>query len=110
MKVAIFLFRNDPMITMHVFLYLKELNERGEGKLILEGQATALPRTAEGKVRELYEMVKEKGWIDCVCKACSMATDSLDYNEKEGLRICSELEGHPSMAKYLEKGYTVLAF
>ncbi len=110
MKTAIFLFKNDPMTALHVFLYLKELNENGTAKLILEGAGTALPKSAEGKVKELYEMAKEKGWIDCVCRACSMATNSLEYNEKEGLPLCSELEGHPSIDKYLREGYTVLVF
>ncbi|HPJ30696.1 MAG TPA: hypothetical protein PLZ42_04835 [Methanothrix sp.] len=33
---------------------------------------------------------------------------SLRSAEEQGLSICDELLGHPSMARYLEAGYTVL--
>jgi len=44
MKFAIFLFNDDEMCSIHTFLYLKELNENKEAKLILEGRATRIPK------------------------------------------------------------------
>jgi hypothetical protein len=35
---------------------------------------------------------------------------SLEDVEKIGFPTCSELMGHPSMAKYIEDGYTIITF
>ncbi len=109
MKVVIFLFNEDLMCAQHAFLYAKELNEKGiEAKIVLEGKATSIPRRYESSpaFKKLYEVAKK--WIDCVCKACSIATKSLEFAEKEGLRICSDLNGHVSMEKYIREGYAVI--
>lgn len=111
-KFAIFLFTDEEMCMVHAFLYVKELNEKGiEAKLILEGKATAVPKLyADGKglVGKWYSVAKENGWIDCTCKACSAVTGSLEAAEKEGLRICSDLNGHVSMEKYVSQGYRII--
>lgn len=113
-KYAIFLFNDDEMCMVHAFMYVKELNEKGkEAKLILEGKATAVPKLyADGKgmVGKWYDMAKKNGWIDCVCKACSTVIKSLEAAEREGLKICSDLNGHVSIDKYLSNGYTVIVF
>ena len=103
MKYVLFLFNDDEMCIVHAFLYVKEMNERGiEAKLVLEGKATTIPKLyADGKglVGKKYLEAKEKGWIDCVCKACSAVTKSLEAAEKEGLNVRSDLSGHVSMEK-----------
>ncbi|WP_202318951.1 hypothetical protein [Archaeoglobus neptunius] len=111
MKYAIFLFNDDEMCMVHAFLYVRELNENGvEARLILEGRATKVPKMyrESGLIGRYYEEAKEKSWIDCVCRACSVATDSLSYAEKEGLRICGDLNGHVSILSYINRGYGVL--
>jgi len=35
---------------------------------------------------------------------------SLDEVEKLGFSLCDELMGHPSMASYIEKGFTIITF
>ncbi len=112
-KYAIFLFNDDEMCMLHVFLYLRELNERGcEAKLIIEGKATVIPaKYAEGSIiSRHYQEAKERGWIDCICKACSAKMGSLKDAEREGLNVCSDLNGHVSLARYIDEGYEVLVF
>jgi hypothetical protein len=54
--------------------------------------------------------VKELGLIDCVCKACSAKMEALPGIEEQGLPLCGEMVGHPSLARYIEKGYTIVTF
>ena len=114
MKYAIFLFNDEEMCIVHAFLYVKELNEGGiEAKLILEGKATAIPKLysdGKGLVGKRYLEAKERGWIDCVCKACSAVMNSLEAVEKEGLNVCSDLNGHVSFEKYVKDGYSIIIF
>lgn len=35
---------------------------------------------------------------------------SLDEVEKLGFPLCDELMGHPSMASYIKKGFTIITF
>ena len=112
MKFAIFLFNEDEMCAVHAFLYLKELNESYEAKLILEGRATKIPKIYEESrlLKNHYLKAKGEGWIDCVCKACATVTGSLKAAEEEGLNICADLNGHVSIAKYINNGFRILIF
>lgn len=56
----------------------------------------------------VYKKAKELNLIDCVCKACSMKMGVLTYNEKSGIPINDELNGHPSMARFIENGYEII--
>ena len=101
-KVALFAFNGDPMCFAHVLINALDMREKNyDVKLIIEGSATKL---------SLYEKMKEACLIDCVCRACSAKMGSLKSAEDQGLPICDELLGHPSIARYLEAGYTVLTF
>ncbi len=53
---------------------------------------------------------EKAGIIDCVCKACSTQTGALESAEEQGLPICSEMSGHPSLSRYMEAGYEVIVF
>ncbi len=111
MKFAIFLFNEDLMCAQHAFLYAKELNEKGiTTKIVLEGRATSIPRRYKDSpaFEKIYELAKKNGWIDCVCKACSAATKSIEAVRQEGLRLCSDLNGHVSMEKYIRSGYQII--
>ena len=50
------------------------------------------------------------GLIDCVCHACATKTGSLEEVMAQGLPICNEMAGHPSIARYVEDGFRVLVF
>lgn len=113
-KVAMFAFNGDEMCFVHVLLNSLDLREKGyDVALIIEGRATALIKTLhdpEAANHELYEQVKERGIIDCVCRACSHQTGVQDAVEEQGLSFGSEMKGHPSMSRYLDEGYSIISF
>jgi hypothetical protein len=57
----------------------------------------------------LYIKAKEKGLLDCICKACSAKMGVLEYNQSLKIPMGDDLKGHPSMEQYMKKGYDVLA-
>ena len=113
-KVALFAFNGEPMCFVHVLLNALDMNEKGyDVKVIIEGST---PRTAnalndpDAKFHRFYQAVKDEGLIDCVCRACSAQVDALEGIEAQGLPLCDDMTGHPSMASYLEDGYEIITF
>jgi len=113
-KVALFAFNGDPMCFVHVMINALDMKEKNyDVKLIIEGSATKLAaelNDPEKPFAGLYSKVKKAGLIDCVCRACSAKMGSLKSVEDQGLPLCDELLGHPSIARYMEAGYQVLTF
>jgi hypothetical protein len=113
-KVALFAFNGESMCFVHVLLNALEMKEKGyDVKLIIEGTATKLVReltAAPTPFTPLYEKVKAAGLIDCVCQACSRKMESSEEATAQGLPLCGEMMGHPSMARYIEAGYELIVF
>lgn len=113
-KFALFAFNGEPMCFVHTLLNALDMKEKGyDVRLIIEGTATAQIRelTERGTpFSPLYTKVKESGIIDCVCKACASQTGSLESAGVQGLPVCSEMSGHPSMGKYISLGYDIIVF
>ena len=114
-KMAIFAFNGEPMCFVHVLLNALDLHEHGhEVRVIIEGSATKLVEAYANEpgsgFAPLYRKVKDAGLIACVCKACAVKMGALASAEAEGLGVCDEMKGHPSVARYLADGYDVLTF
>lgn len=113
-KIAIFAFNGDPMYFSHVMLNCLDMAARGHNvRLIIEGEATTQVKNLyqeESPFSNLYKKLKDAGLIDCVCQACSAKFGAQQSALDQGLRLCSEMSGHPSVARYLEAGYEVLIF
>ncbi|MHA1746202.1 MAG: cytoplasmic protein [Promethearchaeota archaeon] len=114
-KFALFMFRDGLMCFGHVLLNALEMFSVGYSvKIIIEGEATnvipvyhANPNALFGN---LYKRAKEEGLIDAVCKACATKMHALEAAQAEQLPIVEELNGHPSMKRYLEDGYQIITF
>lgn len=108
-KYAIFAFRGEPVCFTHVMLNALDLDAKGHDvKVILEGEAVELVQTMrEGEIRLFAEM-ESKGLIDAVCRACSATLGVLEYNEKSGLRMAGEMNGHVAFSTYTDQGYTII--
>ena len=106
-KIAIYAFRGDSMCFVHVMLNALDMKQKGyDVKVIIEGEAVKLIQSqAENPL-----FIKMKPLIDCVCRACSSVMGVLEYNEKSGLPVCGDMNGHPPMSKYIEQGYSVITF
>ena len=113
-KVALFAFNGEKCCFVHVLLNALDLREKGyDVSLIIEGSATKLIKELHGEgadYHDLYEKVKDRGVIDCVCRACSHQNGVLEEVEKQGLSFGSEMSGHPSMSRYLDEGYQIVSF
>lgn len=112
-KVALFAFRGEPMCFVHALLNALDMKEKGyDIKLIIEGTATKQIKELSDPNKpfaNLYENVKRLGLVDCVCRACSNKMGSLESAEEQELPLCDEMSGHPSMSKYMDSGYEVIA-
>ena len=113
-KVALFAFNGDPMCFAHVLLNALDLKERDfDVKVIIEGTATTQVAELADESKpfaNLYKRVLDACLIDCVCEACSNQTASQDSALEQGLALCNEMSGHPSVGRYIEDGYEVLLF
>ena len=113
-KVALFAFNGDPMCFAHVLLNALDMKEKGfEVKVVIEGNATMQVAELADESKpfaNLYKQVLDAGMIDCVCDACSNQTASQESALSQGLTLCNEMSGHPSVGRYIEDGYEVLLF
>jgi hypothetical protein len=113
-RVLLVAFKGEPMCFVHVLLNALDMREKGfEVKVVIEGTATqaAADLGDPGKpFAKLYGQVREAGLIDCACQACSAKMGVLPDLQSQGLGMCAEMSGHPSLAKYVEQGYEVITF
>ncbi len=113
-RVVLVAFNGEAMCFVHVLLNALDMKAKGyEVKVVIEGSATKLVKEmSDGKhpFAKLYSQVQEQGMIDCVCKACASKMGVLEAVEASALPLCKEMQGHPSLAKYMEQGYEVITF
>ena len=111
-KIVLFAFAGEAPCFAHALLNCLDMHSRGfEVKLVIEGKATALIRDLaepSNPFTQPYAKVKASGLIDCVCRACAGKMGALDAAIEQGLPLCDEMSGHPSMARYLQEGYTIM--
>jgi len=111
-KVVIFAFVGELPYFAHALINGLDMKKRGwDAKLVIEGSATRLLKDLAdpGKpFASLYQKAREAGLIDCVCRTCAKMMGTLAVAEEQGLPLCDELGGHPSMARYSEEGYRVI--
>jgi len=113
-KIAFFAFNGDPMCFIHVLLNGLDMHAKGqETKIILEGAATQLiPELNKpgSPLQPLWEKARKLNLIDGVCKACSNKMGTLAAAQDQKLKLLDEMNGHPSMARYLAEGFEVITF
>ncbi len=108
-KFAIFAFRGEPMCFAHALLNALDLSAKGHDvKLVLEGEAVKLVKALTESGDLLFLKAREGGLIDGVCRACSHKMGVLEYNEASGLRLLSDMSGHPSFSGYVADGYQII--
>lgn len=113
-KVALFAFNGELTCFAHVLLNALDMKQRGyHVRIVIEGEAVrqvSLLRNLTKPFAQLYQMVREDGLIDCVCRACATKAGVQSAAIEQNLKLCDEMEGHPSIARYQEDGYEVLVF
>ena len=113
-KVALVAFQGEAMCFVHVLLNALDMQQRGMTvKIIIEGMAVKLPpelNKPEHIFHDLYVKTKEAGLIEGVCKACSAKMGSLAEVQAQGLPLLEDMNGHPSLGRYLAEGCTIITF
>jgi len=113
-KVLLVAFKGEPMCFVHVLLNALDMKEKGyDVKVVIEGTATqaAAELSDPGKpFAKLYQRVREVGLIDCACQACSAKMEVLPVLQAQGLSLCAEMSGYPSISRYVDLGYKVITF
>ncbi|MFZ5515028.1 MAG: DsrE family protein [Candidatus Zhuqueibacterota bacterium] len=113
-KVALVAFNGDAMCFVHVLLNALDMADAGfDVKVVIEGSATKLVKELVDPAKPfagLYKKVKDRGLIDCVCKACSVKMDSIHAAQEQGLPLCDDISGHPSLRKYMDQGFEIITF
>lgn len=113
-KIALFAFKGDSMCFIHVLLNALDLEAKGHDvRIILEGSATQLvPEMAQERspLFRLYTEAKERNLFDGACRACSNKLKVAEAVEQEALSLLDDMSGHPSVSRYLNKGYEIITF
>jgi hypothetical protein len=113
-KIALFAFNSDPVVFAHCLLNALNMQARGwEVKVIVEGDATkqvSLLRNETKPFATLWQRAKDVRVIDCVCRACAQKNTIVPAVIEQGLELCDEMDGHPSVARYIEQGFEVMIF
>ena len=111
-KIAIVAMAGEVACFVHVLLNGLDMLKRGfDVRIIIEGKATGLVKELDDPEKPfapLYDKVKQAGLIDCVCRACANTMGVLDAVEAQGLPVCDEMSGHPSLGRYSEEGYQII--
>lgn len=107
-KFAIFAFNGELMCFMHAMLNVIDLNEKGyKSVLVIEGEAVKLVEELQ-KGNPLFKKLTEENFIAGVCKACSAKLGVLGYNEKSGITLLDDMNGHPSVTEFIKDGYEII--
>ncbi|WP_448384183.1 DsrE family protein [Desulfosoma sp.] len=113
-KVLLCAFNGEVMCFVHVLLNALDFAQRGyETAVVVEGSAVkAVSELAspDHAMHGLYADVKKAGLIHGVCRACSVKFGVVDSVEKEGLKLLADMNGHVSLARYVEQGFAVITF
>lgn len=108
-KFAFFAFNDNLMCFQHILLNAIDLdNKDKEAKIIIEGEAVTLVQKLEESNNKHYFEAKERGLIDCICKACSASLDVLEYNQNTDIPLKGDMSGHPSMEAFTDEGYQII--
>jgi hypothetical protein len=102
------------MCFVHVLLNGLDMAERGtKVAIVFEGAAVTLIPELEKEANPfhaLYLKARQQGLIDGACRACSSKLGVLEAVQAAGIPLLDDMSGHPSMAEYIDHGYTIITF
>lgn len=99
---------------VHALLYATELKEKGyEVVLIFDGAGTEWAEelsnpASESKLLPMYNNFKKAGTEEIICDFCALAFGVKDKIKNRKANFASEYQGHPSLEKWVRKGYQLL--
>lgn len=113
-SVALVTFNGEAMCFVHVLLNALDMHAKDyDVKIVVEGGAVNVVNELNDDKHpfaKIYQEVRSKGLIDCICQACAAKLGALDGVKAQELPLNNEMLGHPSLAKYLDQGYEIITF
>lgn len=114
-KIALVAFNGELMCFAHVLLNAFDMKARNhQVEIIMEGSATKLIRTLHEQPDQpfaaMYEKAISEGLITTVCNACASKMGSKQSAVEQGLTLVKDMNGHPSIAKFIEQGFRIITF
>jgi hypothetical protein len=102
---------NEGAKAAHALLYAKELHEAGfKVEIIYDGAGVkslaALASNTERPTYPLYQYLKAEGVITGVCEFCSTMMGVEETILQTEIPKLNQINGHPSIARYVAQGYT----
>lgn len=99
---------------VHALLYATELAEAGhEVALIFDGAGTGWARELskpENPLHKHYLRIKELGLVEEICDYCADEFDvKKDFNEQQRKLLTGDYKGHPSLVKWIDRGYSIIS-
>lgn len=99
---------------VHALLYSKELKEHGhEVVLLFDGAGTEWisewsKLDSTDKLVPMYKELREAGVTQVICDFCANAFQVKSSLEENKTPLTAEYKGHPSIAKFADKGYQII--
>ena len=99
---------------LHALLYATELKEKGyEVILIFDGAGTEWIEElsnpdSQSKILPAYKAFKKTGVEEIICDYCTAAFDVKEELLERRYPLASEYKGHPSIVKWVKRGYRLL--
>jgi hypothetical protein len=99
---------------VHVLLNALDLHQKGhEALIVFEGASVKLApelNRESNPFHALFTRAVQAGLIAGVCRACSAKLGVLAEVESTGLPLLDDMQGHPSMSRYIEEGFRIITF
>jgi hypothetical protein len=113
-KTALFVFNGSPMCFVHVLLNALDMHARGDRvQIVMEGESTRLVAELakpDNGLHGLWRKACDQNLVAGACKACAQKLEARAGIEAHGLALLDDMNGHPGMAAFREKGYEILTF
>ncbi len=113
-KVAMFVFNGSPMCFVHVLLNALDMHARGDRvQIVMEGESTQLVEQLaqpDNWLHGLWRKACGQNLVAGACKACTQKLGARPTVEKNNLVLLDDMNGHPGMAAFREKGYEIITF
>lgn len=99
---------------LHALIYVTELKEKGyDVVLIFDGAGTEWAEElsnpdSQSKLLPVYQSLKKTGAVEVVCDFCVVAFGVKEKLTGRQLPLVSEYKGHPSIEKWIKKGYQLI--
>lgn len=99
---------------LHALLYSRELKEHGHDVvLVFDGAGTEWAEewtdpSSQHKLAPMYRELSKQGVTNIICDFCAHAFRVRKELEERNAPMVAEYEGHPSIAKWVDKGYQIV--